>query len=434
MAGERVAIIGGGVTGALASVRLAERGFQVVTLEKARIGNGSSSRSMAGIRAQWAVEETVRGMRYSEWWYAHFHDLLHTPAEQRQPVIAANGYLFLYEDPAQASEADRASVAAAWEAALRNVAMQREAGVRVEVLPPGEVAARWPWIEADRLIGATWGQDDGFLHPHIIYQEGFRRARELGVDVRVETEVVGAVTRDGRITALRLARAGQEERLPVEWVVNATNAWAARVSRRLGGMELPIQPMKRYLYHVQVEPPVMSDEAWERLPMVIFGMGPGRGAHVRPDGPLLLLGGAHAHEPEPDFTDADQDAIRDGFNHAVGVDNTAWDLLAQMADFAPAMAENAGPRATTCGFYGVTPDSTPLIGPDSQLGNLIHAAGFSGHGVMHAPITALLVEALLTGATPSSHVALPEGMGSISLAAFNPARDLSASPRESFAL
>lgn len=434
MAGERVAVIGGGVTGALVSVRLAERGFEVITLEKASIGNGSSSRSMAGIRAQWAVEETVRGMRYSAWWYTRFHELLHTPTGQRQPVIRSNGYLFLYEDPAQAPEADRVAVAAAWERALHNVAMQREVGVRVEALTPEAVAARWPWIEADRLIGATWGPDDGFLHPHIIYQEGFRRARELGAEVRVGLAAVGAETRGGRIVALRTARAGQEERLPVDWVVNATNAWAPRVSRALGGMELPILPQKRYLYHVQVEPPVMSDEAWERLPMVVFGMGPGRGAHARPDGPLLLLGGAHAHESEPEFTDPGQDIIGDGFNHAVGIDNAAWHLLAQVADFAPGLAESAGPRATTCGFYGVTPDATPLIGHDTQQDNLIHAAGFSGHGVMHAPITALLVEALLTGATRDASVALPEDMGAINLAAFDPARNLAASPRESFAL
>ena len=434
MAGERVAIIGGGVTGALASVRLAERGFEVVVLEKASIGNGSSSRSMAGIRAQWAVEETVRGMRYSEWWYARFHDLLRTPSGQRQSVMRSNGYLFLHEDPDQAPEAGRAALVAAWDGALSNAAMQRAAGVRVETLSPGEVAARWPWIEADRLAGATFGLDDGFLHPHIIYQEGFRRARELGADVRAGTEVVGAETHSGRIVALRMARGGQEERLVVDWVVNATNAWAPRVSRALGGMELPIQPLKRYLYHVNILPPVMSDEAWERLPMVIFGMGPGRGAHARPDGPLLLLGGAHARETEPEFRDADQDAIRDGYHHAVGIDNAAWDLLEQVADFAPTLAENAGPRATTCGFYAVTPDASPLIGRDTRLDNLIHAAGFSGHGVMHAPITALLVESLLTGATSDAQVALPEGMGSIRLTAFDPSRDLSASPRESFAL
>jgi sarcosine oxidase subunit beta len=434
MVSERVAIIGGGVTGALTAVRLAERGFAVVALEKAAIGNGSSSRSMAGIRAQWAVKETVRGMRYSEWWYAHIHDFLHTPAAQRQPAMRANGYLFLYEDPAQAPEATRAIIAAAWEAGLRSVALQREVGVRVDVLTPQEVSARWPWIAAERLSGATWGPDDGFLHPHVIYQEGFRRARELGVDVRVGTEVVGAETHGSRITALQTARDGLVERLDVDCVVNATNAWAPRVSRALSGMDLPIQPLKRYLYHVAITPPMMGEREWDALPMVIFGMGPGRGAHARPDGPLLLLGGAHAHAPEPEFTDEDQDAIRDGFNHTTGVDNAAWDLLAQAADLAPDLAANASPRATTCGFYGVTPDATPLIGRDTMLANLIHVAGFSGHGVMHAPISALLVEALLTGARQDSHVEAPAGMGAIGLAAFDPGRDFSAALRESFAL
>ena len=59
------------------------------------------------------------------------------------------------------------------------------------------------------LAGATFGPDDGFLHPHIIYQEGFRRARELGADVRVGTEVVGAETRGGRVIALRWRAAGR---------------------------------------------------------------------------------------------------------------------------------------------------------------------------------------------------------------------------------
>lgn len=434
MAGERVAIIGGGVTGALAAVRLAERGFSVIALEKAAIGNGSSSRSMAGIRAQWAVTETVRGMRYSEWWYSHLHDHLQTPAAQRQPALRANGYLFLYEDPAQVSEERRAALASAWETGLRNVEMQRAVGVRVETLAAQEVAARWPWIAAERLIGATWGPDDGFLHPHVIYQEGFRRARELGADVRVGTEVIGAERRGDRITELRLARSGRQERLAVDWVVNATNAWAPRVSRALGGMELPIQPLKRYLYHLAVTPPVMSEPQWNEAPMVILGMGPGRGAHMRPDGPLALLGGAAADAPEPDFADADQDAIRDGFNHSVGVENAAWNLLEHVADFAPGLAENASPRATSCGFYGATPDATPLIGRDTRLANLFHAAGFSGHGVMHAPISALLIEALLTGAPSASDVELPEGMGAISLTAFDPARAFSASQRESFAL
>ncbi len=419
---DRVAIIGGGVTGALSAVRLAERGFHVTVLEQARIGNGSSSRSAAGIRAQWSVPETIRGLRYAEWWYGQFHDALHTPPDRRQPAIRPNGYLFLYEDPERAGPEHRADAAVAWEQGQANVVRQRAEGVRVETLTPADVARRWPWLDAGRLIGAAWCPDDGFLHPHVIYGEGFRRARELGVEVLTETAALGAETHGGRITTLLTTRGPLE----VDWVVNATNAWAPRVSQRLGGMPLPIAPTKRYLYHFEPTQPIMSAEEWERLPMVIFGMGPGRGAHARPDGPLLLMGGAGADQPEPDFADDDQDAIRDGFNHAIGIDNAAWDLLAQLDDFSPALAGCGGVKATTCGFYAMSPDGSPLIGRDTRLANLTHAVGFSGHGVMHAPVTALLVEALLAGDARDGAVTLPEGFGEIHLAAFDPARDFSA--------
>ncbi|HEX8997437.1 MAG TPA: FAD-binding oxidoreductase [Ktedonobacterales bacterium] len=429
-AGDRVAILGGGVTGALCAVRLAERGFRVTVLEKAHIGNGSSSRSAAGIRAQWSVEETIRGLRYAEWWYGQLHEALSTPSERRQPAMRRNGYLFLYEDPARVEPERRAEVAAAWALGRENMARQRAAGAHVDALDSSEIARRWPWLAADRLIGAAWGPDDGFLHPHVIYGEGFRRARELGVEVWTETEALGASGQGGRITTLETSRGPLE----VDWVVNATNAWAPRVSQRLGGMTLPISPVKRYLYHFEPTRPIVDAAEWERLPMIIFGIGPGRGAHARPDGPLLLLGGAAAAAPEPDFADGDQDTIRDGFNHAIGLENAAYELLAQVDDFSPALANCGGIKATTCGFYAMSPDGSPLIGRDTQLDNLIHAAGFSGHGVMHAPVTALLVEALLAGDARDGAVTLPEGFGAIHLGAFDPARDFSAARIESAVL
>src|SRR5262245_61573117 len=142
MGGERVVLIGGGVTGALSAVRLAERGFHVTVLEKAAIGNGSSSRSNACIRAQFGVEETVTGMMYSEEWYTHVHEHLRTPPEQAQPVIEQNGYLFLYEHP-EAIPLDgpdrRVAAARAWEQALWRVEMQRRVGLPVEVLSPDTI-------------------------------------------------------------------------------------------------------------------------------------------------------------------------------------------------------------------------------------------------------------------------------------------------------
>jgi sarcosine oxidase subunit beta len=433
---ERVAIIGGGVTAALAAVRLAERGFAVTVLEKARIGNGSSSRSNACIRAQFGVEETVVGMMYSEWWYTQFHDALKTPPEQAQPVIEQNGYLFLYEDPEQAGppwrQDLRTGASVAWERALERVTMQQHVGLPIETLSPAEVSARWPHIEPERLIGATWCPTDGFLYPHIVYGEGFRRARELGVEIRQGIEVVGARLRGGRIVSLETT----EGEVAADWFVNATNAWAPRVSRRVGGMPLPIAPLKRYLYHLKMNRPIMSEDKMRRQPMVIYGMGPGRGAFSRPDGPQLIIGTSHETPPEPDFADEDQDRIERGYSHEHGLENLGYMLLAQIEEFAPRLADAGGLAGTSCGYYAMTPDANPLIGFDAQQENLLHAAGFSGHGLMHAPITAVLVEALLAGDAREGQVQLPppfEGRA-IALATFDPRRDFAAGHAESMVL
>lgn len=431
-----VALIGGGATSALAAIRLAERGFRVTVLEKAALGNGSSSRSNAGIRAQFGVEATALGMRYSEHWYAHFHDLLETPPERRQPVIRQNGYLFLYEDPAQAAPpwqpAARAASAAVWERAQANAAMHLRLGIPVETLDPAEIHHRWPHIEPSRLAGATFCPTDGFLEPAIILGEGYRRARELGVEVLTRAEVIGATLRGGHIAAVETARGPIE----ADWYVNATNAWAPRVSRRLGGMPLPIAPLKRYLYHFAVHQPVMSEEEWVRLPMTIYGLGPGRGALSRPDGPRLILAWAHDTDPEPDFADEDQDRIDPAYHHERGLDNFGYAVLAQVADFAPRLADAGGLAATTSGFYGATPDADPLIGWDAQQENLLHACGFSGHGLMHAPITAVLVEALLAGDVAENRVRLPAPFErhTLDLAAFDPRRDSAHSHGETMVL
>jgi sarcosine oxidase subunit beta len=424
----RVVVIGGGASGALISARLAEHGWDVVLLEKAALGNGSSGRSAACIRAQWSVAETVMGMAYSEWFYAHFHDLLHTPSDDRPWIIRQNGYLFLYETPEYAAPAwepsRRRAAASAWQTAQAQVRMQRDLGLDVTLLAPEEVQRRWPHIQAEGLIGATWGQQDGFLNHDLIYRRGAARARELGAEIRQQVEVIGAETRGGRIVAVQTT-AGT---VAGDWFINATNAWAPRLSHRLGGMELPIAPLKRFLYFLKPTRPIMSAAAWETLPMTIYGVGPGRGAHTRPDGASLLIGWSHDADPESDFTDADQDAIPPDFQHAHGIENYGYAALAEVDRFAPTLANCGGLHATTCGYYGMTPDGSPLIGPDPHLHNLIHAAGFSGHGLMHAPITALLVAAIVAGDSVAGAVRLPAPFAAhaIALAAFDPTRDFTA--------
>jgi len=426
----KVVIIGGGVSGALCAVRLAERGFAVTLLEKAAIGNGSSSRSMAGIRAQFEVPATIVGMLYSEWFYANFHDGLATPMALRQPVIRQNGYLFLYDHPQAADAMPDAEVQ--WARAQRSADVQRGLGVAVELLEPDEIRCQWRHLRTERLVGATWCPTDGFLYPAVIYGEGVRRATELGACLVQRAEVFGARHAAGCITALETSRGLIE----TDYVVNCTNAWAPRVSSRLHGMGLPIQPTKRFLYHVDPGPAVLPKHVFERLPMTVYGMGRPLGSHTRPDGQHLILAGTSQLPPDREFSDDDQDLIPAAFDHRNGVSNFAFELLAEMALYAPTLAESAGVTATTSGYYAMTPDAVPLIGFDQIQTNLIHAAGFSGHGIMHAPITALLVEALLAHDAVGGQLHLPPPFDShtLDLGAFDPRRDFARAEAESAVL
>ncbi|HLZ56902.1 MAG TPA: FAD-binding oxidoreductase [Ktedonosporobacter sp.] len=432
LSAEHVVIIGGGATGALIAVSLAERGFRVTVLEKAHLGNGSSSRSAAGIRVQFSTEETVIGMQYNEWWYSHFHDLLRSPQETRQqPVFRQNGYLFLYETPEAipAWQPRRQQEAKdIWQHAQKAAGMQQQLGLPVEVLSSQIVKERWPHLCPDRLAGATWCPTDGFLMPHMIYTEGFRRAQELGVQVEQQTEVLGALLHADRIQKL-VTNKGTIE---ADWFVNATNAWAARLSPRIGGMTLPVSPLKRYIYFLKPSQSVMEETAWHQLPMTMYGVGSHRGAWSRPEHDLLLFGWAHETEPEAQFSDADQDRIDPPFRHDNGIDNYAYATLEQIEQFSPLLANAGGVVATTCGFYGTTPDANPLIGRDTRQQNLVHAVGFSGHGLMHAPITALLVGALLTGAIDHGRVRIPAPFAhtSIDLKTFDPGRSFERSRKE----
>jgi sarcosine oxidase subunit beta len=370
-------------------------------------------------------------MRYSEEWYANINDHLHTPTDSRERVIVPNGYLWLYEDAAYVPTWDIRLVESRkreWEHAQQRARMQQEIGLPVEILSSDEVLARWPHLNGDAamgLVGGTWCPTDGFLRHDLVYTLAIRRAIELGAIVLQDTEVVGGQMSHGRLVGLIVNHGGTARVIDCDAVINCTNAWANRVSSAIGGMDLPVSPLKRYLGFVQrngVDPTV-----WSNLPFTIYGDGY---TYSRPDGDQLMIGRAHYTHPEHEFTDADQDRIETGFGHDFrGHEPYVEDLRKRVGAFAPDLVTNPV-TATTAGYYGTTPDANPLIGWDTQIPGLMHAAGFSGHGLMHAPITALLVRGIATNDTVlvdgRRAVRIPGSEQVLFLDRFDPGRDFSA--------
>jgi sarcosine oxidase, subunit beta len=87
-------------------------------------------------------------------------------------------------------------------------------------------------------------------------------------------------------------------------------------------------------------------------------------------------------------------------------ENVDYGFLEKVAELAmsrvPAL-ENARIRTGWGGLYEVTPDDHPVIGAAGEPGWWV-ACGFSGHGVMHAPATGMVMAELLTDGRSSLDV------------------------------
>lgn len=393
MSDRRAVVIGGGITGVLTAIELRLAGWEVTLLEGAHIGNGSSSRTAAGIRQQFSTPDTVRAMRYAVDVFKRFPEL----TGQGNVAIRQHGYLFLHAH------------AQAWTTAKATVDIQRSAGLtEVEVLEGADLQRHFPYTSPD-LLGGTYCPTDGFLHPDVIYNDGTIWARSLGVTVVQRARVVSCTTQGTALATVSTADATYGADL----FVDATNAWSRRTARVLGAEELPVDPLKRYLWFVARSSAIPRD-TFAKMPLVITP----DGAYCRPENPdSLLMGKKHDTPAQIMFDDDDQDQTEPGFDHRSGFDAYPYDVWMRIAEAMPPIGEFDGITATTCGYYATTPDHNPFLGFDRWRPNLLRLVGFSGHGAMMGPFTAWAAARLANRGDVSDNLTLPSG-DVVSLAPF----------------
>jgi sarcosine oxidase, subunit beta len=387
---KTIVVIGGGVTGVLSAWELARTGARVILVEARALGSGASSRSAACIRAQFDTPATVRGMLYSINFFENWTEIM--PGSQSP--LKANGYLFL-----QNYLADVARL-------KERVAMQQACGLKeVEWLDAAALGEKFPHIDAVGLVGASWCGREGFLYPAIIYQDGADQAKKIGAEIVQNDPVVAAEVADGKGKAVIL-KSGR--RIEADLFVNAANVWAPEISRFFRGTELAIQPERRYLYFLSG---LSGDSDWgldaegfPGLPMTITPSG----AYSRPENRQLMMGWLQFPCPMTATLD-NQDEIESGFGLGFGEYGAA--VRKEVTQFLPAAQDMGRIEAVTTGFYDVTPDHNPFFGFDPLVGNLIHACGFSGHGLMHSPFSGRIVAAMAAAGRNVDALDLPFGIG-----------------------
>ncbi len=341
-----VVIIGAGIIGTSIAYHLARRGqTDVAVLEKeAAAGLGSTAKAAGGIRVQFSSAVNVELSRLSIERFEKFEEEMGVPA----PFTQA-GYLWMATRPEQMR---------LFEA---NAALQRSRGLKIELLDRLGVVRKAPYVRSDDLAGGVFHGRDGYASPADFVAGYEKRARELGVRFFFGEEVTG---REGRTVRTRSGSFGGDH------VVLAAGAYSGKLGERFG-MDIPVMPVRRQCFVTEPMP-----EFPHPVPMTIDFT---TGVYLHSESGGLLIGKADKDEPS-------------GFN-----ENADYGFLEKVAELAmgrvPAL-ENARIRTGWGGLYEVTPDNHPLIGAAGEPGWWL-ACGFSGHGVMHAPATGMLMAELL---------------------------------------
>ena len=228
----QVVVIGGGEFGASCLYHLATRGVRdVVLLEQATLGSGSTGRSAAVVETQYLAADQVAlcawSMRVSA------GSSRSTPFRSSTTATSDSG------TPRTSSRSFHASVAM-----QRGHGLTRPRGCS----SPAEAARIVPALRVDDLAGALWGPSDGYVDAVRYCELLTGLARAAGARVLQGTRATGLRLRGDRVTAVEV----DGETIDCETVVNASGAWARRIGSAVG-LTLPVDGYRRQL--VQFEPP-----------------------------------------------------------------------------------------------------------------------------------------------------------------------------------
>lgn len=351
-----IAIIGGGIMGLSTAYYLAKKGCQdVVVLERDLLAQASTGLSLGGIRQQFSVPANIRLSQESIRVFDSFQEEFETDINFRRV-----GYLFLVQQERT------------WQEFLDGVKTQKRHQVPMDVYSPQEIKRRWPYLEVADLKGGTFGPEDGYADPYLVGMGFARAARNLGVRVEENTEVVGLKVEEGQVRSVETTRGS----LSTPIVVNVAGAWGARVAK-MAGIILPVKPLRRQVF---------MTKAFEAIPKpipMIIDMDVS--FYCRGEGPGLLIGMSDPEEPS-------------SFN--LHVDRDFLEKVIEAGIYRIPAIGKAEILRGWAGLYAITPDQNPIIGAVPNIEGFYGAVGFSGHGFQQGPaVGRLLSELILDGQT-----------------------------------
>jgi sarcosine oxidase, subunit beta len=318
-------------------------------LERSTACAGSTSKAAGGLREQFSTEINVR---FSQLCMPYFRNAEETLGGSI--AYEETGYIFLARSTAQA------------EAFQRNVDMQRALGVDSHWMSPDDLERNWPYLQLDGISAGSWCPTDALIDQVAYMTLLAARTRDAGVEIREGVTVTGLIEDGDRVTGVPTP----DGPIHAGVVVLAAGVWSPEIAATIG-IDLPVSSNRREIFTSTPVSALPHD-----MPFIAdFDIA----SYVRRDANGFRMSGklvaGTAQEAPVDM--------------AGGPPTLAW-----ATTLIPALSES---RITGgwAGLTEITPDHHALLGPVEGHPGLIVATGFSGHGLMHAPVTGVLIAELI---------------------------------------
>lgn len=355
-----VAIVGGGATGCAAAyfLRAAGVGRVCVIEPDPTYAKAATPVATGGCRRLFALPENIRMSQFS---IAFFKDFAkHVAVDGYAPDVQwqERGYLFVGGPEHERVLED-------------NLRVQERLGVKVERMERAAIAARYPWMRTDDLALGVLSPEDGWLDPNSVLQGLRKKAQSMGVEF-VRDRVVDLYTRANRVVEMELAGG---TRIGAEHVINAAGCWAASIAK-LAGIDVPVNPMRRFEHFVEIASPLPPDAPLIKDPDRLI---------IRPEGTGYSVGLVRSDEPRGFNLEVDPDWFQEVVWPACAARVPAFEALKLRREWAGLYDENEL-------------DGNMILGAvPGRLENFHLACGFSGHGLMHAPAVGRALAELVVG-------------------------------------
>ena len=314
------------------------------------------------MRQQFSNEVNIRVSQFAADFVKNFRKYMGGDERVPHPILQSYGYMYL---------ADNAEFAATLKEGQE---IQAKLGAGTKHMTAEEIKADYPFYNLDDiLVGNHNLIDEGYFDGNTLFDWWKRSARERGVEYLTNEVVAMTKYVDGsKVDSITLASG---EVVTCGTVVNCSGPRAA-LTAAMAGIDIPVEPRKRYTFIFDAEEPLDRD-----LPLTIDPSG----VHMRSEGTYYLAGCPPDEDPAVDFDDFVQD-------HTIW-EEKVWPVLATRV---PAF-ERIKLINSWAGHYAFnTFDQNAIVGPHTKVTNFIFVNGFSGHGFQQSPAMGRGVSELLT--------------------------------------